>query len=58
MFLEEKALMNIYIKYIKNWINFSPKRKQWMWFVILWCGGLFSVLAVSYPIKLLIKSMG
>jgi hypothetical protein len=28
---------------------------QWLWFIGLWCGGLFTALAVGYTIKFLIK---
>lgn len=36
--------------------NLNPKLKQWLWFVGLWFFGLVSVLALSTPIKLLVKS--
>lgn len=49
--------MNIFIKDIQKWLNEHPKAKQWGWFVILWCAGLGTVLVLTYPIKLLIKSM-
>ena len=29
----------------------SPKQKQWAWFVILWCGGLGSVMTLGYLIR-------
>lgn len=58
MSLGEKPAMNICIERAKVWFENHPKAKQWMWFVALWCGGLGTVLAVSYPIKWLIKSMG
>lgn len=32
-----------------------PKLQQWLWFIALWFGGLFTVLVLTYPIKLLIK---
>lgn len=46
--------MNTCIK----WFNSHSKAKQWAWFIALWCGGLFAVMAMAYPIKWLIKSMG
>tara|TARA_Y100001936_G_C15535440_1_gene389799 strand:- start:297 stop:434 length:138 start_codon:yes stop_codon:yes gene_type:complete len=37
-----------------NWFEkLSKKQKQWAWFIMLWLGGLGSVLILSYAIKLL-----
>lgn len=47
--------MNIYIEHLQRWLDMHPKAKQWGWFIILWCVGLFSVMAIAYPIKLIIK---
>lgn len=41
-----------------NWVDAHPRLKQWLWFVVLWCAGLASVLVMAYPIKWVIKSMG
>ena len=49
--------MNISIKRAENWLNRYPKAKQWAWFIALWCGGLFTAMVLSYPIKFLIKSI-
>lgn len=49
--------MNICINNIHTWLNRHPKAKQWLWFVILWVGGLTTVLVIAYPIKWVIKSM-
>jgi hypothetical protein len=32
-----------------------PKTSQWTWFVLLWCVGLLSAIAIAFPIKMLIK---
>ena len=29
----------------------SEKRKQWLWFIGLWLGGLLTVSAIGYVIK-------
>lgn len=29
----------------------SPKQKQWAWFVILWCGGLGTVMLLGFIIR-------
>ena len=26
----------------------TDKKRQWLWFVFLWCGGLLATLALSY----------
>ncbi|MDB2415043.1 hypothetical protein N9W34_04650 [Rickettsiales bacterium] len=49
--------MNQCINKADTWLKSHPKVKQWLWFITLWCGGLLTVFAVSYPIKLLIKSL-
>lgn len=48
--------MNTLIKKSVEWLNHHPKIKQWIWFIILWSGGLLAAVSVAYPIKLLIKS--
>ncbi len=48
--------MNISIKdCLKIWLTIHPKFKQWLWFIILWCSGLLTVVLLTYPIKLLIN---
>jgi len=42
----------------KVWNRLSKKQRQWVWFAALWCGGLFAVTAMAYPIKWLIRSIG
>lgn len=32
----------------------SPRKREWMWFIILWCGGLMAILLLSAIIKLLV----
>ena len=32
----------------------TKKQTQWIWFIVLWCGSLAAVLAVSYAIRLMI----
>ena len=50
--------MNTIIKTrVESWLDGHPKAKQWLWFIVLWMGGLLTVLTVTYPIKLLIKSL-
>ncbi len=34
-------------------MQLTEKRKQWLWFVGLWCGGLAAVSILGYGIKLL-----
>lgn len=45
------------IDFFHNYLKNHPKFKQWIWFFILWLMGLFSVLTLAYPIKILIKTM-
>ncbi|EPD12248.1 hypothetical protein SAMN05519226_2322 [Cycloclasticus pugetii] len=33
----------------------SPKQKQWAWFVILWCFGLFCVMSMGAVIKFIMN---
>lgn len=33
----------------------SPKQKQWLWFIALWCGGFLTLLAISSVIKLIMN---
>lgn len=49
--------MNTCIKSFRHWLGQHPKAKQWAWFLILWLSGLLTVMAIAYPIKLIIKSM-
>ena len=50
--------MSIYIKKLQHWFNAHPKAKEWGWFIILWLGGLITVLLAAYPFKWLIKRLG
>ncbi len=50
--------MNTAIDTIWHYLNGKPKAKEWLWFVLLWCGGLFAALALAYPIKYFIKHFG
>lgn len=43
---------------IKRWFDAHAKARQWAWFLLLWCGGLGCAMALSYPIKWLIRMMG
>jgi uncharacterized membrane protein len=57
MFSEVKPIMNICIKRsVELWLKSHPKTKQWLWFIVLWFGGLITVTALSYPIKMLINN--
>jgi uncharacterized membrane protein len=49
--------MKTCIKSIYHWLGQHPKAKQWAWFVVLWLGGLMTVMAVAYPIKWITKNM-
>ncbi len=31
----------------------SEKKKQWLWFVALWCGGFATLFVISLMIKLI-----
>ena len=50
--------MNTAIKAARVWLDAHPTCKQWAWFGALWCTGLLGVLAVAYPLKLIIRAMG
>ena len=49
--------MNLCTRKIENWLSAHPKAREWLWFVVLWCGGLLTVLAMAYPIKWIIKNI-
>ncbi|MEJ2219255.1 MAG: hypothetical protein P8X80_00405, partial [Desulfobacterales bacterium] len=34
---------------------FTEKQRQWVWFAVLWCGGLIAVFLLSYMVRWLIK---
>ncbi len=36
----------------KFWDRLSLKQRQWAWFVMLWCGGLGSVMTLGYAIRI------
>ena len=31
----------------------TKKQQQWLWFVVLWCGGLGAVMLLAYLVRLL-----
>ncbi len=33
----------------------TEKQQQWLWFVVLWCGGLGAVLLLAYLIRLMMR---
>lgn len=33
----------------------GEKKKQWLWFIALWCGGFAAVLSLSMIIKLIMN---
>jgi hypothetical protein len=35
--------------------DLPPRKKQWLWFLGLWLGGLLAVLLLSAAVKLLFK---
>jgi len=43
------------ISNITIWLNGHVEAKQWVWFIVLWLCGLFTVVAITYPLKLLMK---
>lgn len=55
MCLEVKVHMNLFIKPLEQWFAKHPHLRQWGWFVLLWSGGLMSVMLIAYPIKFLVK---
>lgn len=42
-------------KVVSDRLAEHPKLQQWLWFIVLWCGGLATVLVLTYPLRLLIK---
>lgn len=34
---------------------FTKKQRQWLWFVLLWCGGIIGTLLLTYVIRLVIR---
>jgi hypothetical protein len=49
--------MNICInKILTKSKNLNPKLQQWLWFIGLWIAGLASVVAITIPIKLLVRA--
>jgi hypothetical protein len=42
---------------VQSWLLRHPKIKQWLWFVLLWVGGVATVVALTIPIKVLIHFM-
>lgn len=39
---------------IKLWLAERPKLKQWLWFIVLWVGGLVAITLLTYPLRYLI----
>jgi uncharacterized membrane protein len=33
----------------------TKKQQQWVWFVVLWCGGLTAVLLLAYLIRWMMR---
>jgi hypothetical protein len=33
----------------------TDKKRQWLWFATLWCGGLMATFILSYLVRWLIK---
>lgn len=31
----------------------NERKKQWLWFAALWCGGILTVFAISLVIKMI-----
>lgn len=59
MFSEGKAIMKLFISLMsrsfKTWLKRYPKVRRWMWFMMLWWGGLGAVLVATYPFKALMR---
>jgi len=32
----------------------TDRRRQWLWFIVLWCAGLSATLALAYTVRFLI----
>jgi len=35
----------------------TDKQRQWLWFAVLWCGGLIAALLLSYLVRSLISNI-
>jgi|MudIll2142460700_1097286.scaffolds.fasta_scaffold124470_1 hypothetical protein len=33
----------------------TEKQRQWLWFVLLWCGGIIGTLLLTYAIRFMIR---
>lgn len=58
MFLEGNRLIHHIIKKLNDMKNFIQQKlqthktlKTWLWFIFLWCGGLFAALLLAYGTK-------
>lgn len=41
------------MKTIQNWFKGLPQStRQWLWFVMLWCGGFLAVFTMGQVIRL------
>ncbi|MDX2083415.1 MAG: hypothetical protein SFV53_05480 [Rickettsiales bacterium] len=49
--------MKILTKKVTSYLDNHKNLKQWLWFILLWLGGIISAFVLTYPIKLLIKFM-
>ncbi len=56
MFFVGNQVMNTHInKLIISWLKRHPQVKQWLWFVVLWVGGLLAVLILTYQAKFIVN---
>lgn len=35
----------------------TEKRRQWLWFAVLWCGGLAAAAALSYLLRWIVFNL-
>lgn len=48
--------MNTHInKLVVSWLKRHPQVKQWLWFFVLWVGGLLAVLILTYQAKFIVN---
>lgn len=48
--------MNPIIETIQKRLEKS-RHREWLWFAILWCTGLASVLLIAIPVKILVIAL-
>ena len=34
---------------------FTKKQQQWLWFLLLWCGGLAAAVLLAYLVRLIMR---